>query len=645
LNKVANKAAHLVLATALLIPALGLGQQGAAPVDLNGLMQSASQSQQQGNYPAAARAYQQVLASRPDIAEVWADLGLMQHEEKQYAQAIQSFREAHRRNPSLYVPNLFLGIDLLQTGKATEAVTYLAAATRLNAKDVQGYLALGRAYAALGKPDQAAAEFRHVLNLNPQESPAWFSLGIAYLDEVESAARQMSSIHKQSPYAKALYAESLVKQVRYLEADDLYKGILATEQRPPCMHAELGFAYLKQHKAALAESEFEAEEHQQTPCSLARLGEVRLYIERGSDQDAVQRLKQLWARDHGFLRAHAAWLTDGLSGEHRAQFSTFLQEQHAQAGFDDELFDVLTAALQGTRQPAGTDSASGTLTAAAGQPEASYAAGRYGVCAAQAASGLKTRAEGTLHLLAACAFLTGDYDLSAKAAEAMLRQSSASAESLYWSIKANEQLAFQALDQYQQMEPNSERTHLLLGDMYRQRLLYDDAIREYRRALEIAPGDPAALLGLASAYLVDSNVPGAVDTIRMALKRAPDDPEMNLVLGEALVEQHQYAEAEACLKKALRAKPQTLPHVHALLGEVYSNTGRTAEAIQELKLGLSSDEDGSLHYQLARLYRQTGDTKDAAVALEQMKVLQKQRRESAVIAVWDTHPSTLDDGP
>jgi predicted Zn-dependent protease len=88
-----------------------------------------------------------------------------------------------------------------------------------------------------------------------------------------------------------------------------------------------------------------------------------------------------------------------------------------------------------------------------------------------------------------------------------------------------------------------------------------------------------------------------------------------------------------------------LPHVHALLGKVYDADGKTQEAISELKMGLESDQDGGLHYMLARLYRKIGDTADADAALEQMKVLQQRRREGAVIAFEDSHPSSLDDAP
>jgi predicted Zn-dependent protease len=209
---------------------------------------------------------------------------------------------------------------------------------------------------------------------------------------------------------------------------------------------------------------------------------------------------------------------------------------------------------------------------------------------------------------------------------------------LYWSIKANEKLALQALDRFQHIAPDSAKTHLLLGDMDRQRQHYDEAILEYKQALTMVPNDPAALQGLASAYLLNDKYDDTVTTAASALAQRPRDPELNLLMGEALVAQRKYEQAEAFLNKSLSVKPQQLPHVHALLGKVYAATGRTSEAIANLKLGLEADEDGSIHYQLARLYRQVGDLSEASEAMEQSKALLAARRVRATVALQDTPP-------
>jgi tetratricopeptide (TPR) repeat protein len=628
----------------LVTPQLGMGQQDQSTT-LESLLAEAQKAQAGSDYAAAAAEYKQAVKIRPDVPELWANLGLMEHEAGDYTGAIQSFQQARKLKPTLYVPNLFLGIDFVHTGQAKEAIPILLTAEKMNNVDSQPHLALGRAYSSLQEYSLAAHEFAQVTRLDPKQSSAWFSLGIAYLHQVETDARTVSEKHHDSPYAKTLYAESLVNQSRYVEATDVYKSVLAANTQIPCLHGELGFAYLKQHNAAAATSEFETGQHAGTACSLATLGLARQRIDAGANEDGLHLLTQLWESDPGFVRTSVSTFVDGLAPERSSSFSTFLMQQHDEAKISDEFYRSLSGSLQGTPGPEQSIETSHATPSTMSVAENDYAAGRYRQCADRMMGSLDSRDENKLRLLVACSYFTGDYELSSKATTALTAALPQSPEALYWSIKANERLAFQALEQYEQLEPHSARSHLLLGDIYVQRERYDDAIAEYQKALDIAPGDPAALLGLASAYLRNSNFPKAADSAQLALEKLPDDAEVNLVMGEVLLARHEFMNAEPYLKEALNAKPQMLPHVHALLGRVYAETDRTQEAIHELNLGLESDEDGSVHYQLARLYRKTGDAKNASIAMEQMKAIEQRRREGAVIALKDSHPSSLDDEP
>jgi predicted Zn-dependent protease len=153
------------------------------------------------------------------------------------------------------------------------------------------------------------------------------------------------------------------------------------------------------------------------------------------------------------------------------------------------------------------------------------------------------------------------------------------------------------------------------------------------------------MIGLASAYLSNNNIDKAMETARMALERTPEDPELNLIMAEILVFKSQFAEAEPFLAKSLTAKPQMLGHVHALMGKVYAETGRPRDAIQQLKMGESSDENGSVHYLLARLYRQLGDAKDARAALDQVKTIKQKRLDGVVKSIEDPELSSLETPP
>jgi predicted Zn-dependent protease len=109
------------------------------------------------------------------------------------------------------------------------------------------------------------------------------------------------------------------------------------------------------------------------------------------------------------------------------------------------------------------------------------------------------------------------------------------------------------------------------------------------------------------------------------------------------VSRHEWTEAEAFLNKSLDAKPQTLPHVHILLGEVYEGTGRTQDAISQLQMGLAGDDDGSAYYRLARIYSRMGNKAAADAAIEHVKAIQESRRQRAVVAVQDSSAAMQDD--
>ncbi len=128
----------------------------------------------------------------------------------------------------------------------------------------------------------------------------------------------------------------------------------------------------------------------------------------------------------------------------------------------------------------------------------------------------------------------------------------------------------------------------------------------------------------------------------MALERRPEDPELNLIVAKTLMAGSQFAEAEPYLMRSLNAKPQMLAHVHALIGKVYAETGRPREAIEQLKIGITSDDDGAIHYLLARLYRQMGDAKEASAALAQVKIIKESLRDRGVKTIEDPDLSSLE---
>jgi tetratricopeptide (TPR) repeat protein len=636
-----NNCLKLMFLALLAKPVTGFGQQ-AQPSRLESLLAAAQQAQAAHDYTTAENSYLQAIKIQPNMPELWSNLGLMQQEAGEISPAILSFRQADRLNPSLYVPNLFLGIDLLRTEKAAEAIPFLLKAEKTNKTDSQPPLALGRAYISTGKFSAAAQELSRAIEIDPKLSSAWFALGIARLDQVEVDSRRMSEDEQDSPFAKALFAESLEKQARFSEAAAQYRSVIAATSQPPCIHSELGFSLLRDKNIPGAATEFAAERAAHPECGLAVLGQARMAIDAGQSDQAIKLLQELWNRDHGFVEANAAILLDGLSSERLSAVLDFLAEPNTPIAAD--LRSALLAAISGSGQApggnasplreAGAPPATGSARTGS-TAEQFYAAGDFQQCTRRLDGALASGNGQKLKLLATCSFFAGDNERASSAASALAALQPHSPEALYWSIQANQRLAFKALARFQQLEPDSAKSHLLLGDIYRQRDRFDDAQGEYSKALALTPGDTAALFGLASAYLSDNNIEKAKETAQAALAGSPDDPELNLIMAETMISRHEYEQAEPYLLKSLHAKPQMLPRMHALIGKAYAETGRVQEAIVQLKLGASSDEDGSVQYFLARLYRQLGDTKDASEALNRMKSIKQERRDRGVKIVGD----------
>ena len=286
------------------------------------------------------------------------------------------------------------------------------------------------------------------------------------------------------------------------------------------------------------------------------------------------------------------------------------------------------AASAGTGRPA----RSGKIPA--GDAAKLYASGSYGRCRDVLASrpqplavkgppvaGFVRLSQWRLFECAEGVGKTGPESLQQKLRDSIGRQSAAG------------NLATQSLARASAADPNSPKLHVLLGDIYRQQKNVPEAEKEYRQALALRPEDTGAQFGLALALLAAGQTDEALSLAQAALQKNPDDPELNAVMGEILCARNEYADAEPFLKKSLNTKPEFVSRVHALLGNVYAKTNRTQEAIAELKLALDSDKDGSLHYQIARLYLKVGERELANQAFEVSKQIQREGLTRATVAL------------
>ncbi len=210
---------------------------------------------------------------------------------------------------------------------------------------------------------------------------------------------------------------------------------------------------------------------------------------------------------------------------------------------------------------------------------------------------------------AECRFLTGDLLGATKSIS-----SSASPAALFWATRAYNQLAIDAFDRLGQM-PDSVEIHALKAEILHGHGQDAQAADEWRTALKLAPDDPRLETELATSLFLAHKYDDVMPLLRKLLARQTDAPGLNFMMGESLWRTQQPEKAVPYLTAALKEQPQFLP-AHAALGMVYALLNRNAEAIPHLEKAISLDDDGSLHYSLARACQAAGETEQAKRAMQ-----------------------------
>jgi tetratricopeptide (TPR) repeat protein len=602
--------------------------------DFETLLASAQQAQAKGDFQAAAGFYRQAAAIHPEIAELKANLGLMCYQIGKDEQAIAAFRDANRLNPELFVPNLFLGREYVKLKRFSEAIPYLKRASLSKPDDIHVHLGLAQAYAGAGKTRLTITSYLHAAQIDPRDADIWYHLGLSYLEQVESDARILVARHRDSSYFQVLMADNFSEQHALIQAAQAYQQALAFPRFPSGTHASYGFVLLRRHDLAGAEREFNAELTSSPGSLMAKLGLARLQLEQGATEEASKQIKEIWTTDAGFLRANETFFEAGLSQPKRAELQHGLEQRKESGDNSADLINLLQSGVPVTVDTAFAAANSGdSRQVKTLNPAELYAKGEYRECSDLLSPRLEALSIGELRMLVFCASSTGDYERAINAAAKMVVLPDAEAEGLYWETKSAQKLATAALAHASEMDSNSPKLHILLGDIYRHRKLFSEAEQEYRKALSLQPEDTGALFGLSLALLADGQIEEAFRVAQAVLKNSPDDPEFNAVMGEILCARNDFAGAEPYLKKSLNTKPEYVPHVHALLGKVYARTGRTQRAIAEFKLALADDKDGTVHYQIGRLYLKVGDRDSAKQAFQVSQRLRSEGLNRATVAM------------
>ncbi|HET7085160.1 MAG TPA: tetratricopeptide repeat protein [Rhizomicrobium sp.] len=136
---------------------------------------------QANRFAEAEALYRQVLAFRPDLAEVHVNCALAQFGQGKYGEAEVSLQRAIAAQPGAAKAHLHMGDALSFQNRFEEAMASYRRAVRLKPDYAEAYNNLGNALLHRGEREQARAAYRKAIALKPDYAQAHNNLGNIHL--------------------------------------------------------------------------------------------------------------------------------------------------------------------------------------------------------------------------------------------------------------------------------------------------------------------------------------------------------------------------------------------------------------------------------------------------------------------------------
>jgi tetratricopeptide (TPR) repeat protein len=128
---------------------------------------------------------------------------------------------------------------------------------------------------------------------------------------------------------------------------------------------------------------------------------------------------------------------------------------------------------------------------------------------------------------------------------------------------------------------------------------YDEAIVEYKKALEKDPDQPYIHANLADALSRQNKLPEALEEYQKAIALKADDAAMYTNMGVLLGKMGKVAESQEAFKKAASVNPAAAGQNFYNLGATLVNSGKAAEAAEAFKQAIAADPNfAEAYYQL-----------------------------------------------
>ncbi len=162
----------------------------------------------QGKLDEAIEAYNNALSLKPDYAEAHNNMGIALKDQGKLEEAIEAYKKALSIKPNFVEAYYNIGIALQDQGKLEEAIEVYKKALLINPEYAQAYNNMGNTLKDQGKLEEAIKAFNKALSLKPDYAEAYNNIGIALQDQgkLEEAIEAYNKALLIKPdYASAIF--------------------------------------------------------------------------------------------------------------------------------------------------------------------------------------------------------------------------------------------------------------------------------------------------------------------------------------------------------------------------------------------------------------------------------------------------------
>jgi tetratricopeptide (TPR) repeat protein len=183
------------------------------------------------------------------------------------------------------------------------------------------------------------------------------------------------------------------------------------------------------------------------------------------------------------------------------------------------------------------------------------------------------------------------------------------------------------LEKLRKLDPKTPLYPYWLGRLDYDAMKYSTAVAHFNKALDLDPAYTRAYDNLGLCHEALGKYDDAIKDYRKAVElnrqNTPNSPWPPLNLGALLVKLGQLQEAEEYLQESLRYDSR-LAQAHYQYGLLLENGKKNEEALRELEQAARLDPAyAEPHYVLGRIYRKIGEVKKAEIEWEKFQQLKK----------------------